>query len=180
MEGITVRKLASIVVVAALASAPLPAGAAKKAKQQRVEGSVLLPAPFYGDTGSCFAGLHRRIFTLAGDQSNGVVGYAFDIDPATWNKNFVLEVVDSAQPADLDIYMYIRFPAVEEWPNDPVNAGTPVSVDYKTRAVGGEAGKVPEEAVRAIVCLYGGDQGTTGLDASFLYRAGKGVKLPKG
>lgn len=174
------RKLAALAMAATLAVAPLPAGAAKKGKQQKVDGTVLLPAPFYGDTSSCYAGLHRRIWTVTGDQSNGVVGYAFDIDPATWKKNFVLELVESAQPADLDIFMYIRFPTAEEWPNDPVNAGTPVSVDFKTRAVGGEAGKVPDQAVRAIVCLYGGDQGTTGLEATFSYVAGKGVKLPKG
>ncbi|HVL64799.1 MAG TPA: hypothetical protein VM573_06475 [Actinomycetota bacterium] len=176
--------LASVgLLVLALAAGPATAGKKKKKKkppvEQTVEGSILLPAPFPQDRTACFAGLHRRLMTPAEGPQNGVFGYLFEVDEKTWGTNFVLEVTESAQPADLDIYFYLHFPPLEEWPSAPNNAGAPVSVDYTTREVGGESGEVPPETNKVIVCMYGGDQGSTGLNASFKYTAGTKVKLPK-
>jgi hypothetical protein len=171
------------VVIGALVLGPLPAGAAKKAKQQRIEGEIALPAPFIDDSG-CFAGLHRRAVILSGGEAdspvNGVIGYSFEVDPATANKPFVLEVSEGQGTVDLDITFYTKFGTPEDVVNDPAGAGAPATVDFATRAPGGEAGKVPpKDYPLAIICMYGGQQGAGAL-ASFVYTAGKGVKLPKG
>lgn len=177
------RKLVLLALAAVLAAAPLPAGAAKKGKQQKIEGDILLPAPFVDDSG-CFAGLHRRAVILAGGDPeqpfNGVIGYSFAVDPATAGKPFVLEVPEGQGTVDLDITFYTKFGTPEDVVNDPTGAGAPATVDFATRAPGGEAGKVPsKDYPLAIICMYGGQQGAGAL-ASFVYTAGKGVKLPKG
>ena len=160
---------------AALLALPLLGSTAQAGKKpvQTVEGSIALPAPFaQGTFDGCWGGLTRRTTGQTGGAVNGVTGYYFDIDPKSWNKPFKLEVAGGqGSYVDLDIFLYIHYPPPEETQADPVNGGTPVSIDYTTREAGGEAGKVPPNTTKAIVCMYGGPEGT-GFDASFTYTAG--------
>lgn len=159
-----------------LLGAPASAG---KAKVQHVEGSIALPALFaQGTFSGCWGGLTRRLTTGTGEDTspaNGAFGYRFKIDKATWNKPFKLEATGGEGTVDLDIFVYLTIPPAEATLDDPVNGGTPFSVDYATRAEGGEKGIVPEGATDAIVCMYGGPE-YYGYNASFMYMAGKGVK----
>ena len=174
------KKLVAAVVVATLALAMAPGASVAKPKKkkkfvQTQEGSVLFPSPFLqgnvnGDDG-CWGGLHRRIETASGGQGQGVFGYGFPIDKRTWNKPFKLEATGGEGSIDLDLFIYTHVPPVTEWPDDPVNAGTPASSDFQEREPGGEAGKVPPNTTHAIVCLYGGPSGN-GFNATFKYTAG--------
>ena len=148
----------------------------KKSYKQTQEGTIMLPAPFAQDMSKCYAGLHRRSDTLSQGNENGITGYHFDVDKKTWNKPFNLAVTAAEGDADLDIYFYSHYPTVDEWQNDPQNAGAPVSVDFINRKIGGEKGKVPADTTKAIVCLYAGDPGTGAYyatNAAFKYVAGK-------
>ena len=175
------KKLVGLALATMLTASLLGAPAGAKPKVQHVEGTVALPAPFVSTAEqlkSCYAGLHRRLSTPTGGASspaNGVFGYQFEIDKATWNKPFKLEATGGEGTVDFDIYLYLHVPPIEEWPDAPTNAGAPLSVDFTTRKEGGEKGIVPKGALQAIVCLYGGDA-YYGYDASFMYMAGKGVK----
>lgn len=179
------KKLLTVMLAGLLVLALIPGSAtAQKGKKKRqvVEGTIALPAVFWASAlnDGCWGGLHRRIATASQNMApNGVVGYEFEVDKATWGKNFVLEATGGEGTVDLDLFLYIHYPPLDEWPDDPVNGGTPTSVDFNTREEGGESGEVPENAIKGIVCLYGGPSGYFGYDASFTYTAGKGVKLPK-
>lgn len=167
------KKLISLAVAAVAVAALIPTASAAP-KQQVEEGMVPLPAPFVDDSG-CFAGLHRRfaILTAEGVQQ-GPVGYHFDVDPATYNKNFLLEVTGGQGSVDMDIYFYEKFGTPEDVVGDPAGAGAPFTVSFNTREEGGEFGKVPPNMNKVIVCMLAG-----GAEASFKYTAGKGVKAPK-
>ena len=167
------KKLIAIGVIAMLA---LPLGVAqagkKKAPVQTVEGTIALPAPFaQGTFDGCWGGLTRRGTGNTNGAVNGVTGYLFDIDPKTWNKPFKLEATGGQGTVDFDLFMYIHYPDAAETQNDPVNGGTPVSVDFQTREAGGESGKVPPETTKAIVCMYAGPE-YQGFDGAFTYNAG--------
>ena len=153
----------SLVAAAALVTAP---GAVAAPKQQTVEGSVALRAPFT-DLASCYAGLHRRMAVVSQEQVNGVVGYHFDLDPATINKPFKLEVTGGQGAVDLDITFYSEFGTVEQATD---TSYAPYNVSFGEREPGGEKGIVPKETAKAIVCMF------DGAGASFKYTAGKGVK----
>lgn len=171
------KRLVTLALGGLLAASLVPNATAAAPKQQKVSGSVALPAPFTDNTG-CFAGLHRRFAIVTQEQVNGVLGYHFDLDPATLGKPFVLEVTGGQGAVDMDINFYYEFGTVEDVVSDPQGAGAPVSTSYATREPGGESGIVPKgEYTKAIVCVYGGDQGA-GAAATFEYTAGKGVKLP--
>jgi len=145
-----------------------PATAAKK-KPQVVEGSILLPAPFaQGQFDGCWGGLTRRSTQPGNGQPNGVTGYVFDIDKSTWNGKFKLEPTGGEGTVDLDLFLYLHYPGPEEIPNDPVNGGTPVSVDFQTREAGGESGTIPPDTVKGIVCMYAGPE-HQGFDSTFTY-----------
>ncbi len=142
-------------------------------KQQKVDGSIAMMAPYAGSTlATCYSGLHRRLMVVSGEAAplNGVVGYSFDLDPATNKKPFVLEVTGGQAGVDLDITFYTEFGSVEQATD---TAYAPANYSYETRAAGGEAGTVPDGMKKAIVCMH------TGAGATFTYTAGKGVKLPK-
>jgi hypothetical protein len=172
------RKIVTLALVCLLGASLVPTALAGKGKQQKVEGSIALPAPFTDDSG-CFAGLHRRLQAVAMGAANGVVGYDFAVDKATWNKNFVLEATGGQGTVDLDIYFYLgELTKLEDFVNEGGDPATPATVQFNTREAGGEAGKVPKAAENVIVCAYGGGQGA-GFGATFTYTAGKGVKLPK-
>jgi hypothetical protein len=168
-------------LAASLLGAPASAG---KATVQHVEGTVALPAFFaqsaQGGTpfDGCWGGATRRTTTPTGEETspaNGALGYRFKVDKATWNKPFKLEATGGEGTVDFDLFLYSYIPTPEESADDPVNGGTPISVDFQTREEGGEKGIVPPNTTTAIVCLYGGDA-YYGYNASFMYMAGKGVK----
>ena len=142
-------------------------------KQQTVDGSIAMMAPWAGTTlETCYSGGHRRLMVLSGEAAplNGVVGYSFDVDPATENKPFVLEVTGGQAGVDLDITFYTDFGTVEQATD---TAYAPANVGFESREPGGEAGTVPKGMKKVIVCMH------TGAEATFTYTAGKGVKLPK-
>jgi hypothetical protein len=169
------RKLVVVALAGVLAASALPASAG--GKQQVVEGSIALPAPYTDDTG-CFAGVHRRVQAAAQGLANGVFGYNFPVDKATWNKNFVLDVTAGQGDVDLDITFYLGpLTTLQDIIDQQGDAAPPPSISFATRAPGGEAGKVPALAENVIICIYAGQQGA-GAAASFTYTAGKGVKPP--
>lgn len=150
-------------IMAALVGAPISAAP----KQQTVEGSILMRAPFQ-DLASCYAGLHRRTAVVTQEMVNGVLGYHFDLDPSTYGKKFNLEVTGGQGDVDLDIIFYPEFGTLEQ----ATDTGyAPPTVTYGERKPGGEKGVVPKEGFKkAIVCMFDGVAG------SFKYTAGKGVK----
>lgn len=158
--------LAAASVLAALAISPTSAAP----KQQTVEGSIAMRAPFT-DLASCYSGLHRRVAVVTQENVNGVVGFHFDVDQSTAGKPFVLEVTGGQQNPDLDITFYTEFGTLEQATD---TAYAPTNVAFGDRAPGGEAGIVPKgDFKKAIVCMF------DGYGASFKYTAGKGVKAPK-
>jgi hypothetical protein len=170
------KKLLVLSIAMLLALPAVSAGAA--GGKQEVSGSIILPTPFT-DNSTCYAGIHRRLTILTmGNVPNGLVGYEFEVDKATANKNFVLEPTGGTGSVDLDITFYQAFGTAEQVVTDPLNAGAPVSLGFNTRAAGGESGKVPKGYPLAIICLYTGDAGQ-GANASFTYTAGAGVKAKK-
>jgi len=168
-----VKKVIAIGAAALLALPVVGASAqAGKKPKQTVEGSIALPAPFaQGTFDGCWGGFTRRTTGQTGGAVNGVTGYYFDVDKKTWNKSFKLEPTGGQGYVDLDLFLYSHYPAPAETVDDPVNGGTPVSVDYQTREAGGESGKVPPRTVKGLVCMYGGPTGA-GFDATFTYTAG--------
>ena len=172
------KKLAALALGGLVAASLVPNATAAAPKKQELSGSIALPAPYTDNTG-CYAGLQRRVAILTQEQVNGVIGYHFDVDPSTIGKPFVLEVTGGQQHVDLDINFYYEFGTVDDVTGDPQNAGSPVNYGFNTREAGGESGIVPKgDYTKAIVCMYGGDQGA-GAGATFTYTAGKGVKAAK-
>lgn len=173
------RKIIGLATVGVLAFSLLLTPASAAPKQQHVEGTIALPAVFaQGSFNGCWGGLTRRLTSPTGEEAspaNGVFGYRFKVDKATWNKPFKLEATGGEGTVDLDLFLYLVVPPPEATADDPVNGGTPLSIDFATREEGGETGIVPKGAVAGIVCLYSGPE-YQGFNASFDYLAGKGVK----
>ena len=116
------------------------------------------------------ASAHRAAIVTQ-EMVNGVTGYHFDVDPKTYGGKFKLEATGGAAgDIDLDIYFYQQFGTVEDVAGDPLNAGSPVTVQFNTREPGGEVGVVPADTKKVIVCLYGGQQ-YAGAGATFTYEA---------
>lgn len=175
MRKILTVALATIVMSGLVASAH--AARPRPAKpSQKVEGTIMFPAPFAQSAqggepfDGCWGGLTRRTTTLGQGQPNGVFGYVFDVPKASWNKKFKLTPTGGEGTVDLDLFLYLSYPTMEEAVGDPVNGGTPGSLDFQTREEGGEAGTVPPGTTKAIVCLYGGTS-HYGYNASFTYVA---------
>jgi len=132
------------------------ASAAKKPKaKQKVEGSIALPQTG-GPAGACVYRTQRSIMATSG-QPNGIVGYTFDVDPATAGRKFKLTV---GEGAGLDISFYSELGD----PTDPTVA--PSNVGFETAGPGGEKGIVPAGYPIAFVCM------TEGTNATFTYKAG--------
>ena len=167
------KKLVGVAVAAIMAASAFPAAAGPA--KQTVEGTVVAPLPFTDDSG-CFAGVHRRMAILTQEQVNGVGGYHFDVDPATYNGKFKLEPTGGVVgDIDLDIYFYEEFGTVEQVVGDPQAAGNPFTVQFNTREPGGESGLVPPDTTKVIVCMYGGQQ-YVGAGATFTYEAAAPAK----
>jgi hypothetical protein len=128
-----------------------------------MQGDVALATPYPADS-TCFSRLARTEGLVTGGAANGVVGFHFDVDPKTANKNFQLHVTGGGDDTDLDIVFYANLGSLED-PN-----AAPAFMAYETREAGGEVGKVPAGMTKAIVCMAAGSQ------SSFHYMAGKGVK----
>lgn len=163
------KKLISLLAAGLMVAAFVPgvATASKKARQD-VEGSIALQAPpsdATSDPNGCYAGVHRRLNVISQMQANGIVGFHFEIDPATYNKKFRLTTETPA--TDLDITFYSEFGTVEQATD---TAYAPYTVGFDERNTDGEFGKVPPDMTLAIVCMK------VGNDASFTYSAGSGVK----
>lgn len=163
------KKAIALSLGALMAASMLTQASAGPAKQS-VEGQVVAPLPYTDDSG-CYAGIHRRAAIVTQEMVNGVTGYHFDVDPKTYGGKFKLEATGGAAgDIDLDIYFYQQFGTVEDVAGDPLNAGSPVTVQFNTREPGGEVGVVPADTKKVIVCLYGGQQ-YAGAGATFTYEA---------
>ena len=163
------RKIIAI-GVAALLAVPLggTAALAGKKKQQKVEGSVAAAARH---PDGCYSGVHRRLQAVT-PAANGLVGYDFDVDKATWNKPFVMELTGGAGSVDLDITYYLgERTKLDDFVEQGGDPAPPATVAYETHEPGGEKGKVPQGAVYAIVCIYQSENGV-GAVADFSYTAG--------
>ena len=140
--------LAGLLLVGGLG---IPAGAFDLADQS-VKGTIAAPVP------SNVSGGPRRAF-LVSRATNGLIGYAFDVDAATIGGPFDLTATsDPTSQGDLNLIFY----------SDPGNAadGAPTIVgEFSSAAVGGERGIVPDEAKIAMVFISGG------AGVSFDYKA---------
>lgn len=170
------KKLVGVALAAVIAASFVvaPVAAASKAKQQHVEGSIALRAPFVSTTEqlqSCYAGVHRRVTLVTQGNANGVVGYNFEVDKTTWNKPFKLEVSGGQQNPDMDITFYLTgLGSLEDHANNPPWGTDASAISFEEREPGGEVGIVPKGATDVIVCMF------EGYNADFMYMAGKGVK----
>ena len=164
------KKLVSLVAVGLVATTALSGAAVagkKKGVRQDVTGHIALQAPPSDATSNpngCYSGVHRRIAVVSQGHVNGVVGYHFDVDPGTWNKNFRLT---PGSAVDLDITFYDGFGTTEQAAE---TSYAPYNMGFETRDNEGESGKVPPNTTKVIVCMK------TGQDADFTYSAGAGVK----
>ncbi|MDP9069014.1 MAG: hypothetical protein M3N53_11820 [Actinomycetota bacterium] len=170
------RKSIVIGLAALMAASILAPASAGKAKKQEVSGIIAAPARH---PDGCYTGLSRHLFSLGGANSNGAVGWTFDVDKGTWKKPFVLEATGGAGVPDLDLTYYLGdFATQQEFVNDPLPA-PPATAEFHTHDGPGEAGVVPVGAIKAIVCIYASENGAAAA-VPFTYTAGKGVKAPKG
>lgn len=103
-----------------------------------------------------------------------VTHYEFEVDKATWQRPFVLEVTGGTDLTgiDLAIAYYLTYPPATE----VLDNGAIVVFDG-TAPDGGEKGVVPAKAVKALIllCQAGfinpGDVPTVGIQTSFSYLA---------
>ncbi|MDQ3957522.1 MAG: hypothetical protein M3273_04285 [Actinomycetota bacterium] len=154
------RKLIAFGTAAVLLAAPVQSAVAGKPAHQHVEGTIAIPQGG-GPAATCVYRVQRTLMIIAGSSApNGVFGYTFDVDPGTVGKPFKL---DAGAGAGMDISFYAELGAA-----DPTVA--PANVTYETPGPGGEKGTVPAGYPIAFVCM------TEGVNGSFSYMAGKGVK----
>jgi hypothetical protein len=163
------KRAITILLAATLVAALSPLAAGAGAPPQKEEGSVLLPGPGPNGetTGGCWTGHARRAWILSGGATAGPMGSMIEIDPATWDGKFKLEVAKGGTGTeDLDVTFYVDPGKVD--PTDPAMQGGIVqSSAYLSRKAGGEAGAVPREATLALVCLAIG----SGYNAAWTYTA---------
>jgi hypothetical protein len=172
-----VKKLIVLALAATLVAGIAPLNAQARPAPQEETGTVMLPGPGpNGGTGDgCWTGWARRFWIFSGGATSGPLGSMFEIDPATWNGKFKLEVTGGASGTeDLDMTFYIDPGHVD--PMDPAQQGGIVeSSSYLSREPGGEEGIVPKEATVVLVCLATG----TGANAEWSYTATPPAKKKK-
>lgn len=164
------RVIVPLLVMALVATlSPLAAQARAIAPAQEETGSVLLPGPGPNGetTGGCWTGWARRAWIFSGGATAGPFGSMYEIDKATWDGKFKLEVTGGAAGTeDLDITFYASPGTID--PNDPAMQGGIVETGaYLSREAGGEAGTVPRTTTLALVCLAIG----SGANAEYSYTA---------
>ncbi|HJR45782.1 MAG TPA: hypothetical protein VJ927_09275 [Actinomycetota bacterium] len=165
------KKLISLVAAGMLVAAFVPGTAVagkKKGVRQDVTGTIAMQAPPADATDNpngCYSGIHRRLNVVTQMQANGIVGFHFEIDPATWGKKFRL--TNETAGADLDITFYTEFGTLEQAAE---TSYAPQTFAHEERNEEGEFGKVPADMTLAIVCMK------VGQNATFTYSAGAGVK----
>ncbi len=164
------KRLITLILTAAMVAAFSPLGAtAAPVGPQKESGSVLLPGPGPNGetTGGCWTGHARRAWIFSQGTTAGPFGHMIEIDKATWDGKFKLEVTGGiAGTEDLDVTFYADPGHVD--PADPAQQGGIVETgSYLTREAGGEDGIVPRTSTLALVCLGVG----TGANAEFTYTA---------
>ena len=149
------KRLLTFALAASLAVTLVPLASAARKPKQTVEGSIALPQGG-GPAATCVYRAQRSLMATAG-QPNGVLGYTFDVDPATVGKKFKLT---GSEGSGLDISFYSEL-------GDPTNpTEAPTNVPFENVGPGGEKGVVPAGYPIAFVCL------TDGANATFTYKAG--------
>ena len=152
------KKLVAAATTALLLAAPAQSAlAGKKAAHQHVEGTITVPQG--GNAAATCVYRTQRTWLSAGGP-NGVFGYTFEVDPKTTGKPFKLQAGDGV---GMDISFYAEM-------GDPTSTSAPGNYTYETPGPGGEKGTVPAGYPLAFVCM------TEGVNGSFSYMAGKGVK----
>ena len=164
------KKIVTLVALGLVVSTVLSGAAVagkKKGVRQDLAGHIAMQAPpsdATSDPNGCYSGVHRRLAIVTQEQVNGVVGFHFDVDPATWNKKFVLT---PASAVDIDITFYSEFGTVDQ----ATDTGyAPYNVAFDNRDNEGESGVIPADVTKAIVCMK------TGQNADLSYSGGAGVK----
>lgn len=164
------KRIVTLVLAASLVAAAAPLSAQAKPAPQKEEGTVILPGPGPNGevTGGCWTGWGRRFWIFSGGTTSGPFASMFEIDEATWNGKFKLEVTGGGGGGteDLDITFYAKTGQID--PTDPAQqGGIQEAGSYRRREAGGETGIVPPSATVALVCLGVG----TGYNASWAYTA---------
>ena len=163
------RKIVSLIALGlAVTSAVGGTAIAGKGARQEVAGHIALQAPpadATDDPNGCYAGVHRRLAVASQGQANGIVGFHFEVDKATWKKKFRLTPVTTG--VDIDILFYSEFGTVDQATD---TAYAPYNVAFEERNTDGEFGKVPADVTMGLVCMK------AGANADFTYEAGAGVK----
>lgn len=173
------RRTIVLVLVSALMAAlsPLAAQARDVAAPQEEAGSVLLPGPGPNGetTGGCWTGWARRAWIFSGGATAGPFGSMFEIDKATWDGKFKLEVTGGVSGTeDLDVTFYADTGSID--PTDPAMQGGIIETgSYITREAGGEDGTVPRTSTVALVCLAIG----SGANGEWSYTAAPPAKKKK-
>lgn len=167
------RRAAVLIALATAAAAAVPALAAEApvaATEQKQAGSVTAPVALVARI--------PRTLALTDRSTNGLTGFAFDVDPKTVGGPFELKVTgDPSTLGDLQIGFYTSLGTA----TDPAT----VAGEFITEAPGGEKGFVPEGAKTALVYLNRGARVTfsyaaTAPAALALSAPSLDVTLPKG
>lgn len=173
------KRTITLIFVATLLAALVPAGAGAAPGPQEEEGTIFAPAPGPNGetTAGCWTGWARRFYIF----SNGAIkespfGVMIEIDKATWNGKFKLEVLSGGTGMeDLDITFYSDPGEVD--PADPAQqGGISETGAYLSRGSGGEKGTIAETTTLALVCLSTG----SGYNAEFKYTGTPPKKKKKG
>ena len=163
------KRTITFILAAMLVASLSPLAAQAKVAPQQEEGTVPLsgPGPNGETTGGCWTGWGRRFWIFSGGATAGPFASMFEIDKATWNGKFKLEVTSGGMGTeDLDITFYADPGHVD--PADPAQqAGIAESGAYLSREAGGEDGTVPSTSTVAHVCLAI----TSGYNAAWSYTA---------
>lgn len=170
------QTIAAVAVLAGLVAAPMAHArdVAPPAAQQEESGTVFLPGIGPNAGQGCWAGLARRAYIFSQGSTSGPFGSVIEVDEATWNGKFKLEVTSGARGTeDLDATFYIDMGSLD--PADPAQQTVSEAAVYQTREPGGEAGIVPEGSKHALFCLVI----ESGANAGWTYEAAPPKKAKK-